>query len=148
MSVTTVAASITATTTTVTAAISATAKTSTAAKSTTSTTITATVTTAKSAAISTTAKSTTTATSTVTKTTSSPSTENQSKPAATAVAISPFINVKDERSSIRARPKALHSPKLSIIPSLTVTSDNNKDDREKLVAITPRSKSPRKGGWL
>ncbi|XP_029154915.1 transient-receptor-potential-like protein [Nylanderia fulva] len=111
--------------------------------STTATTTTTAIT-AKSntitSAISTSAKSTTT----VTKTTPSPSRENQSKPTATTVP--PFI--KDGSSSIRARPKALHSPKLSIIPSLTVASDSNKDnDREKLVSITSGSKSSR-GGWL
>lgn len=121
----TIAGSTTATTT----AISATAKTSTTAKSSTSTTITSTISTA--------AKSTTT----VTKTNPSPSKE--SKP--TAIAILPFI--KDGSSSIRAQSKVSHSLKLSIIPSLTVTSDSNKvDDREKLVVIT--SSKPSRGGWL
>lgn len=108
----------------------------------TSITVTTTIVTAATSTI---AKSTTTAT--VTKTTSSSSTENQSKPAAITVTNTSFISVKDGNSSIRARPKASYSPKLSI-PSLTVTSDSNKDnDREKLVAIPPHSKSSR-GGWL
>ncbi|GAB1859857.1 Transient-receptor-potential-like protein [Camponotus japonicus] len=145
-STTTIATSMTATTTTITAAtttssetiISATTKTSTA-KSTIPTITTATFTTAKS---------TTTVTSTMTKTVPSSSTESQSKPVATTVTSTSFTSVKDGSSSIRARPKVSHSPKLSIIPSLTIASDSNKDnDREKLVAITPRSKSS-KGGWL
>ncbi|XP_070163013.1 transient-receptor-potential-like protein isoform X1 [Polyergus mexicanus] len=108
----------------------------------TSITVTTTIVTAATSTI---AKSTTTAT--MTKTTSSSSTENQGKPAAITVTNTSFISVKDGNSSIRARPKASYSPKLSI-PSLTVTSDSNKDNhREKLVAVPPHSKSSR-GGWL
>ncbi|XP_018343411.1 PREDICTED: transient-receptor-potential-like protein [Trachymyrmex septentrionalis] len=95
----------------------------------------------------TTAKSTVTATISVATRTSSSPIKNQSKPTIASMGVSP-TNTKDGSSSIRARPKVSHSPKLSIIPSLTVTSssDGSKDDREKLVSITSRSKS--RGGWL
>ncbi|XP_077268928.1 LOW QUALITY PROTEIN: transient receptor potential-like [Temnothorax americanus] len=113
------------------------------------TTTTTTTTTTKSVATSTTAKSTATATvSIATKTSSSSSMESQSKPVTVSMsALS--TSVKDGSSSIRARPKASHSPKLPIIPSLTVTSssDGKDDDREKLVDVTSRSR-PSRGGWL
>ncbi|KAG5326359.1 TRPL protein, partial [Acromyrmex heyeri] len=117
---------------------------------TTSTTTTTTSTAAKFVATSTTtAKSTVTATiSVATRTSSNSPIENQSKPAIASMGVPP-TNTKDGSSSIRARLKVSHSPKLSIIPSLTVTSssdDNKDDDREKLVSITSRSKS--RGGWL
>ncbi|XP_071554323.1 transient-receptor-potential-like protein isoform X1 [Temnothorax nylanderi] len=110
---------------------------------------TTTTTTTKSVATSTTAKSTATATvSIATKTSSSSPMESQSKPVTVSMsALS--TSVKDGSSSIRARPKASHSPKLPIIPSLTVTSnsDGKDDDREKLVDVTSRSR-PSRGGWL
>ncbi|EGI57349.1 PREDICTED: transient-receptor-potential-like protein [Acromyrmex echinatior] len=114
------------------------------------TTTTSTTTAAKLVATSTTtAKSTVTATiSVATRTSSNSPIENQSKSAVAFMGVPP-TNTKDGSSSIRARPKVSHSPKLSIIPSLTVTSssdDNKNDDREKLVSITSRSKS--RGGWL
>ncbi|KYM93906.1 PREDICTED: transient-receptor-potential-like protein [Cyphomyrmex costatus] len=116
---------------------------------TTTTTTTTTTAAAKLVATSSIAKPTVTAISSVgTKTSfkNSPM-ESQSKPAITSMGVS-STSTKDGSSSIRARLKASHSPKLSIIPSLTVTSDGNKDDdREKLVGITSRSKSSR-GGWL
>ncbi|XP_018307618.1 transient-receptor-potential-like protein [Mycetomoellerius zeteki] len=121
---------------------------------TTTTTTTATTTAATAAAAaklvatSTTAKSTVTATISVAAKTSSSPMENQSKPAITSMSV-PSINIKDGSSSIRARSKVSHSPKLPIIPSLTVTSSSDgskNDDREKLVGITSRNKSLR--GWL
>lgn len=117
---------------------------------TTTTTSTIAATTAVVKSIATTTKSTATTTiSVATKTSSSSTMESQSKPANTSMSV-PSTNVKDGSSSIRARPKVSHSPKLSIIPSLTVTSNSDggkDDDREKLVGITSRSRPPR-GGWL
>ncbi|KAG5324226.1 TRPL protein, partial [Pseudoatta argentina] len=124
--------------------------TTTATNTSTTTTTTTTSTAAKFVPTSTTtAKSTVTATiSVATRTSSNSPIENQSKPAIASMSVPP-TNTKDGSSSIRARSKVSHSPKLSIIPSLTVTSssdDNKDDDREKLVSITSRSKS--RGGWL
>lgn len=117
---------------------------------TTTTTSTIAATTAVVKSVATTTKSTATTTiSVATKTSSSSTMESQSKPANTSMSV-PSTNVKDGSSSIRARPKVSHSPKLSIIPSLTVTSNSDggkDDDREKLVGITSRSRPPR-GGWL
>ncbi|XP_011145806.1 transient-receptor-potential-like protein [Harpegnathos saltator] len=142
--------------TTTASTVISTATASTTAKSTTSTATTAA---SKSTATTIAAKTTSTVTNSIAtsstssaiKTSSSLSTESQSK-CSTSASVPP-VSVKDGSSSVRARPKVSHSPKLPTIPSLSVasSSENNKtDDREKFVNITPKSpygKSPR-GGWL
>ncbi|XP_012227231.2 transient-receptor-potential-like protein isoform X1 [Linepithema humile] len=145
-----------------------------AAKS-TATTVTAKSTTSTTAKLATTT-TVTTPTTTVTKTSSSSLTESQSKPTtaptiivttATSIATTASVTAKTtttfaaaksttsapsvkDGSSVRARPKALHSPKLPTMPSLTIitSSDSGNDDREKLVNVTSHSKPSRGGGWL
>ncbi|XP_011872561.1 PREDICTED: transient-receptor-potential-like protein [Vollenhovia emeryi] len=94
------------------------------------------------------AKSTATISVATTTSSSSPM-ESQSKSATVSIS-APSTSIKDGSSSIRARPKASYSPKLPIIPSLTVTPNldgSKEDEREKFVGLTPRNR-PSRGGWL
>ncbi|XP_014469210.1 PREDICTED: transient-receptor-potential-like protein [Dinoponera quadriceps] len=109
------------------------------AKSTASTVSIATTTTAISAA----------ATSSAARTPSGSTAECRGKSSAAGSAAA--ASVKDDGSSVRARPKVSHSPKLPTMPSLTVITSSGKDnDREKLVDIMPKSPHGRssRGGWL
>ncbi|XP_036148851.1 transient-receptor-potential-like protein [Monomorium pharaonis] len=101
----------------------------------------ATATIVKPVTISTTAKSTITASSTPKITSSLLESQNKSITASIS-----STSITDENTSIIARPKVSHSPKLPTIPSFKVTSNGNKDnDREKLVITRNRAS---KGGWL